>query len=758
MNEDSERELIAYGRGLIARAAGRAPGTAPPWVADFLDLLNPQRTSAAADAPLRSIFTLIELDGVKAAPAYLRAVPLALDAAAGEDWRWMPVRLAEAAASDRAELYRQFATADDPGISFLRFFHLMRKYASGLPNEYGEPGVSLFEQWKMVAALVAISGSTAVTPSGLGLVGGDIPGIQRTINTVTSKGAAKAMRGRSAFIQLLGHALVERLLAGLELGPANVVYDAGGNFVLLTGWTAGPDGTQAAVARVANEVNEVLLAGAGEGQERFDGFHGDLAVALAAVEIGPASLPIEKAADVLRAGLAPLTGKDGWPVSRWQLAEKLVKDAVVAAKDRPFGDLALESAKGWQELFGPDPAETIDFCAVCRRQRGKTEKFRRLEEGSDDLVCPECWGFNELANELGHTGGSSPRLALSSQRPAEPQAWQCALHAVSRRWYVIGREGLAGDVFALDPDDFPAPGVDGFRVLAHTTPMHGDTIKTNEEMAQASRGGLKRLGVLRMDVDNLGDLIVRGLPARTALQTAELSQALERFFAGWLDRICARVDRGGDLFYVLFAGGDDLFMVGPWTHMPVLAQAIRDDFACYTGGHKAIHLSAGIAVVGEKAPLYAAAEESHDALAAAKSLDREDAQLGKNAITFLGRTVHWEQFEQVTKLKDDIAELADKDGLGNAVITRLLAISRRYHRDRDRGPYAVKGKVPAQKPGVYFGPWMWRQAYALTRQQAGRPDDVVEKLKRLESALLKGQIEYLGLAARWAQWLIRKES
>jgi len=288
--------------------------------------------------------------------------------------------------------------------------------------------------------------------------------------------------------------------------------------------------------------------------------------------------------------------------------------------------------------------------------------------------------------------------------------------------------------------------------------MNGREIKTNEELAQASEGGLKRLGVLRMDVDNLGNLVVHGLPARTAMQTAELSQALERFFAGWLDRICSRI--GKELFYVLFAGGDDLFVVGPWSHMPTLAQAIRDDFASYTGRHPGIHLSAGIAVVGEKAPLHAAADESHDALGGAKKLDRDTPPQEKNAITFLGSSVHGEQFKQVTELKDAIVRLAENDGLGNAVITRLLAIARRYHHDRQHGPYAIKGKVPRSNSpdAVYYGPWMWRQAYALARLGGGRPADVAGRLKQLEEALLAGQIADLGLAARWAQWLTRKES
>jgi CRISPR-associated protein Csm1 len=744
VNTDSKRKLIEYGRALMARAASVETTSDIAWAAAFLKLLNPKPTPDAANAPLRCIFDLVQGGKPGAAAQWMRPVPLALgrdgDPAA---WPLMPVSAPPDAAARRT-LYADFERrSKEIGQDTERFFHLMRRFATLLPNTYGEPGVSLFEQWKMVAALVQISGGTGKVPARLGLVGGDIPGIQRTINTITSKGAAKAMRGRSAFIQLLGHALVERLLDALELDVANVVYDAGGNFVLLTGWTEGDHGTRAAVQTVANQVNAVLLAGAGKGAERFDGFHGDLAAALAAVEIPVAALAVPQS---------------GAGASAWQQAEKTVKDAVAAAKSRPFGDLAQASPDGWAKLFKPDPAETADFCAVCRRPRGKDERFESLTDEGEGQICRECKGFNELADKLGHIGDESPRLALSFKAPRTPKAWQCALHAVAERWYIFGDERQTGDiVLALDMDDFPAAGVDGLRLLAHTTPMTGNQIKTNEELADASCGGLKRLGVLRMDVDNLGDLVVHGLPRRTAMQTAELSQALERFFAGWLDRICARVDKGEDLFYVLFAGGDDLFVVGPWTHMPGLAQAVRDDFARYTGNHPDIHLSAGIAVVGEKAPMYAAADESHEALGDAKKLERDTAQ-AKNAITFLGYTTHWAQFGQATKLKDDIVTLAEKDGLGNAVITRLLAIARRYQRDRQRGPYAVKGKTPQYNPeAVYFGPWMWRQAYTLARVREGCTADVAARLQQLEKALLGGQIINLGLAARWAQWLTRKE-
>lgn len=763
MKQEDAQQLIEYGRWLLAQSCGQATGGPPPWTASFVRLLG---AAGAASPPesLQSILTLIEAGDRKVPPAYTPPVPLDLNETPDGAWTLFPRAAPAGAPDDRRKLYLSFREAGgDQETGFDRFFYLMRKYATTLPNTYGEPGVSLFEQWKMVAALVGISGSLHHPPDALGLVGGDIPGIQRVINTVTAKGAAKAMRGRSAFIQLLGHALVRRLLDALDLGPANVVYDAGGNFVLLTGWS---DAVAARVTALANEINRVLLVGAGEDPVRFDGFHGDLSVALAAV-------PLTEGIDALRWDLPPLDAPGGAKVSRWQQAEKRLKDSIAAAKARPFGDLAQEG-RGFADLFGPEASETDEFCAVCRRQRRAGEPaFKMLDPeaaaalGSND-VCPECRGFNELADDLGH---GDRHLVLSNEEldPSRTVAWQRGLHAIAGRWYTlleVGRLGqVAGrgyEVLALDPQAFPEPGVTGFRWFAHTTPLGEDgRIKPNDVLAAESQG-IVRLGVLRMDVDNLGDLIVHGLPIRTPMQTAELSQALERFFAGWLDRICTRTGtRAGEdrrLFYVLFAGGDDLFVLGPWNLMPELAIAIRDDFHRYCGEHPAIHLSAGIAVVGEHEPLYRAADESHDALSDAKKLDRDGAK-AKNAVTFLGHTLHWDEFASAVSLKDDIIVLAEDDGLSNAVITRLLAIERRYRRDRQRGRYGARGKTPQGGNAVYYGPWMWQQTYALARLGRERHEDVQHRLVALQKRLVEGaQITQLGLAARWAQWLIRRRS
>ncbi len=754
MNASVDGQLIEYGRLLMAQVAGGETPALPAWTGKFLGLLGAPGLGSVSNEPLQSIFTLIDLHDQRTEPAFLQPAALGLDTAPDkESWVLTPTDKAEALAADRRTLYRKFLSspaAREQG--FERFFHLMRKYASTLPNTYGEAGVSLFEQWKVVAALAHISGNLAETPGRLGLVGGDIPGIQRTINLVTSKGAAKAMRGRSAFIQLLGAALVQRLLDELSLSSANVVYDAGGNFLLLTAWD---DGLPDRVKDIANEINVILLAGIGEGDDRFDGFHGDLAVALAAVEMPLAALRC----------LTPTQSPQRAP-SLWQQAEEQLKHAVAGAKQRPFGDLALVEKRSWRALFDAEPSETDDFCAVCRRQRRTDETFVSLdldapEEASNQSTqqCRECAGFRDLAQALGHDGA---RLLMDIQQPVQVAGWQRALFAAAKRWYSIGDRRSQGDVtLSLSLDDFPANGVDGFRLMARTTPMTEErTIKPNDLLASASTGGLKRLGVLRMDVDNLGELIVHGLPQRTLTATAELSASLERFFAGWLDRICRRVGEG--LFYVLFAGGDDLFVIGPWTLMTPWAQAIYDDFTRYTGQHPAVHLSAGIAVVGTKAPLYAAAESADAALHQAKRLDEGDICKEKNAISFLNRAYHWREFEEVDALQRQLTELVDVRKLPASLLTTLRAIESRYRLD-----IAQKRGTPAETPAsdrpgvikVYFGPWMWRQAYSLARIREAQSDTKIkEDLKHLETTLLQGRIEDLGLAARWAQWLTRKES
>src|SRR5690606_3604014 len=102
---------------------------------------------------------------------------------------------------------------------------------------------------------------------------------------------------------------------------------------------------------------------------------------------------------------------------------------------------------------------------------------------------------------------------------------------------------------------------------------------------------LARLGALRMDVDSLGTLFQGKDHPLTLTQRMAASDALSLFFEGYLRELCLDLERRAGRehsLYLLYGGGDDLFMVGEWDLMPGLANEIRDAFSDYTQGQMSI--------------------------------------------------------------------------------------------------------------------------------------------------------------------------
>ncbi len=60
------------------------------------------------------------------------------------------------------------------------------------------------------------------------LVGGDLSGIQKYIYGIIARGAAKNLKGRSFYLQLLIDNIVNFLIKELELFDANIIYKTGG--------------------------------------------------------------------------------------------------------------------------------------------------------------------------------------------------------------------------------------------------------------------------------------------------------------------------------------------------------------------------------------------------------------------------------------------------------------------------------------------------------------------------------------------------
>lgn len=648
---------------------------------------------------------------------------------------------------------------------FEAFYHLYLKYAWALPCRYGERGVSLFEQWKAVAALVSASGGQKAPASRFTLIGGDIPGIQKFVYTITSKGAAKGLRGRSFFLQLLGQAVVRRLVVELDLCRANVIYAAGGNFLVLGPLLSAQVSGQTVrnrLERLQEEVDKALL----------DELDGDLALALAWIEVG---------ADAI-----------GWPAFGIKACRE-VHGRVAARKGQVFAGIG---AGCWRELFGPQGEPGNQYCVICHRPLGRgegipMEETREPGTGQPSLRCEACDGFQRLAERI----AGAKVLAIGTRRPSDGgQRWQEILWRVTRCWYDFDPSGALSPgmlLYTLNDTRFLAKGAHGFALVANVTPRvtqadvarwerrhaegRGDpdqeprpgTIRTFAQMADVARG-VKRVGVLRMDVDNLGQIVGSGLEEPTMARVSALSAALDRFFAGRLNAICQGVnalghetegrDRGDGL-YVIYSGGDDLFVVGSWDLLPELAEKVCDEFAKWTGGNPAMHISGGITVEEPGAPLYQMAKRAGEAERRAKSHERDGVR--KDAISFLGMAFKWDEWSKPKGLRQEIERLVTEERVPRALIQILLNIYTQFEEEfRERYRRMVAGQSPADAGDpdrLYYGPWMWRQAYALSRL-AGRlkEERVKDAVLALQvEAISPGEMRYVGLAARWAELLTR---
>ena len=145
-------------------------------------------------------------------------------------------------------------------------------------------------------------------------------------------------------------------------------------------------------------------------------------------------------------------------------------------------------------------------------------------------------------------------------------------------------------------------------------------------------GGINRLGVLRADVDNLGQALTSGFPEgyRTLSRYAMLSYYLSYFFKYQINMICGRKS-GIPCFslygekedhpaavVIVYSGGDDVFIVGAWDEVMDIAIDFREAFGLYT--QNKLTLSAGIGLFNPSFPIRRMADKAGELEDSAKEV------------------------------------------------------------------------------------------------------------------------------------------
>ena len=194
--------------------------------------------------------------------------------------------------------------------------------------------------------------------------------------------------------------------------------------------------------------------------------------------------------------------------------------------------------------------------------------------------------------------------------------------------------------------------------------------------------GIKRLGVLRADVDNLGAIFANGFPANKASisRTATLSRNLSYFFK---KRINTIMEEGKYQLQIIYSGGDDLFIVGNWSDVLYAALDINKAFREFTG-NGCLTISAGIGMFQPKYPIARMAEQTGDLEDAAKLFTKElpdKTVTMKNALALWHEETVFDWNTFITTIEPRMREVAaifDRCEKGKAFIYKMVELLRSY--------------------------------------------------------------------------------
>jgi CRISPR-associated protein Csm1 len=590
----------------------------------------------ATIAPLRSIFDAVKLDPLRSGEnvhyAPLRSIedtnpPIPYPVAAMPDLAAYRVEVKSAIES---------ITADDwQNLSFLRLF--LEKYGSCL--SFGDADIALNDFARTTAGVAAAlaqaqMAGVEIETTKLLLIAGDLSGIQSFIYNISSDGALKSLRARSFFLELMIEEIVNRLLEQLKLPRSNVIYAGGGNIYILA---ADVPASQTAIVVVRKLVNDWFL----------DEYQGKLFLALDSKPVPQVAVGDNQFssywAEVTQQELARQKGR------KFSEVAQLNKLLSVSSSHEPCKVCNRDDVLDLQPLNPLEPT-SVDACVTCRsmfylgthlfKSKIISRSFRQPKSEHRDRCVTVNIGDRPVYYQVwGRYTETIEEAIAQAQQYTNPtnilliDNWQLSQYRVPQtsqlllgNYYQISGKGKDGD-----GKDIVIP-YDGF-VMA-------------EELATKATG-IDRVGYLRMDVDNLGQIFAKGLgTAHNLARLAGLSRQMSYFFKVYLNSLAENRQANSlthftqltnaarpDLLFI-YAGGDDLFISGAWNQIAEFACDIYQSFRAYTGENPDITISGGISINTSKYPLYRAASQAGHAEEQAKNN-------GRDSFNLFGETFKW---------------------------------------------------------------------------------------------------------------------
>lgn len=245
---------------------------------------------------------------------------------------------------------------------------------------------------------------------------------------------------------------------------------------------------------------------------------------------------------------------------------------------------------------------------------------------------------------------------------------------------------------------------------------NGARVNSFEELFSQDDSSHRRLAVLRMDVDNLGLLLQSKMSQANPLSKYALfSHQLDKYFKESINEMWTR--KYSDSTVIIYAGGDDLFVVGEWENTLKFAAEINQNFRMFFINED-MGISGGVSLVESKYPIIRAAEMSAEEEGLAKSFNFKDCN--KNSISIFGTPLRWNyEFELIDKYYNNLYQLIKCGAIDKSFVQHILQISKNVRFEN--------GKITPVR-------YVWLAVYDLSRM-AKRMDTKNNGAKFIEQCI-----------------------
>jgi CRISPR-associated protein Csm1 len=544
----------------------------------------------------------------------------------------------------------------------------------------------------------AFESQTADPPDyGKYILKGDVSGIQNFIFNIQSEGAARMLKARSFFIQIAVQLCIEKIKMTFTANKPSIISDSGGSFYIE--FHTEPEGKE--LDRVFKTVNEQLA--------NYDLF---------------ISITVER-------------------LKSWSDAMKLLKNKEETQKFQRYTNSP--------DAFNPVTIERDEKEADAWKEFAKElsqSKGYRIEEciSSPSGISTNAvilWGLKfQLEKENPKVSFDDPHSSFMNLLPV----WR----KENPYWKAIENDSFEQE------NDFMEN-----RESKYNKPELGDIIDFDHLALQAKiRTGTDNLGVLKLDVDNLGSMFHDVFTTKEKYTNA--SDAFGYFFGIRMKELWTTqtfTDLNGNTHHfcdntlIIFSGGDDCLLLGGWDAVMEFTSILQKEFASFCEGLP-LTFSAAILLVHASTPVIQIGHLAEAELEKAKQFSP-----AKNAVSVFGEVFCWDEFKNMKELTHVLADLIkgnEKHPPESKALLQKIRLSARGY-DALMRKADIKKQVNFQK--VWNLTWFILRGVKEENRKTIEEKIVSSYHDAAITALMTGQYAKALIypaAARWTELLTRK--